>query len=88
MGALIAAASATANLRLFLEPRHGLGVVPAWASKIVVVFVAVFFQATPHMALGLMTAEGSCSHVTISMVAGATRADMIIDGTSKSDYPL
>lgn len=41
------------------------------------VFVAVFFQATPHVTVGLVAAIVFRSHMIIPLYAGATRLDMI-----------
>ena len=40
--------------------------------------VPVFLQTAPHVAFGLMASKSSASHATISVVAGATRADMVL----------
>jgi hypothetical protein len=41
------------------------------------VLVAVFLQTAPHVAAGLVPSKSSCAHVTISVVAGVTRAAMV-----------
>lgn len=53
--ALVAAAASAAALRLLFEPRHRLLVGPARARQIVVVFVAIFFESSPHMTVRLVS---------------------------------
>jgi hypothetical protein len=58
---------------LFLEARHHFGLMPARTIQIVVVLVAVFLETAPHMAVRLVPAKGTRSHVIIPLKAGATR---------------
>src|SRR5262249_45100290 len=73
----VAAAVTRAHLWLFLEPGHRPRIGPARTIQVVVVLVAVFLQTAPHVAAGLVPSKSSCAHITISVVAGATRAAMV-----------
>jgi hypothetical protein len=85
VSALVAATIARAPLRLFLEPRHHLRIGPARTIQVFVVLIAILLQPTPHMAFGLVAAEVSSSHLTISMDALA--ASLSLAQSAQMDRP-
>jgi hypothetical protein len=75
--ALVATAPPAAYLWLLLEAGHRLGIGPTRTIQVVVVLVAIFLQPASHVAFSLVPSESTTAHLTISVVAGATRADMV-----------
>jgi hypothetical protein len=53
-------------LGLLLEFCHRLRIMPTRAGQIPIVLISIFLKPLPHMAISLMTAKSTISHVTIS----------------------
>jgi hypothetical protein len=73
VSAAVGSTPAGAALGLLLEASHRFGLMPTRTIQIIVVLVAVFLEATPHMAVRLMPTKGTVSHVITPLKAGATR---------------